>query len=185
MLLIMFTFLIKKFTKILFISVTLLLSACSTFSEFDEDNPLVQKIIKTRQCENCQLNHINLSNLDLTGVNFAKSKLDGANFENSILNNAKLSYTDLRNANFTGAELFAVNLRGADLRGVNLIDVRLAGSDLRETDMSDIYSDEQLDLMELTGVRLNGAKFKDNVICSGFPPKEGWGCVIKKSNVDN
>jgi len=159
-----------------------LVSSCAFIYDselLNNTSPIVKQILTNKLCHKCQLANIDLSDLDLRGVDLSGSNLINANFENSNLSGANLSYTVLKNANMNNAKLFSINLRGSDLRGVNLIDVRLAGADLRDTNMTDIDSDDQLDLMELTGVRLEGARFKDNIVCGSYPPKGGWGCVIR------
>jgi|GEM_PF-1715855 len=133
-------------------------------------------LLSTGHCEGCDLRQATFSGLDLKQVHLHGADLSDARFTDAHLEGADLSGTNLQNANFDGASMIGANLRGADLRGVNLIDVRLTGADLRDTDMTDISSDDELDLMDLVGVRLDGARFKDGVTCGGFPKKGGWGC---------
>jgi len=172
--------LIRADIVLLLASAALLAPACSVRVEaqFPEVSPqLIQRIITTRACPGCQLAGADFSHQDLSGVDLSGADLRGTHFEQATLTRANLSHTRLQGAFMEHAILFAANLRWADLRGVNLIDVRLAGADLRDTDMTDIDSYDQLDLMELTGVRLEGARFRDGITCGGLPPEGGWGCV--------
>lgn len=83
-----------------------------------------------------------------------------------------LSGADLRERELDGAEF-----RGADLRGVALHAVRLAGADLRDTDLRHLDADLDLEFVDLRGVRLEGARFADGVVCGPMPDKGGFGCA--------
>lgn len=59
----------------------------------------------------------------------------------------------------------------ADLSGKSLQGAMLAYSDLTHLDI-----DLDLEFIELTGVNLEGARFKDGVRCGSLPEAGGWGC---------
>ncbi len=155
-------------------SLLFMLGGCSTLPETVLNNR--ERLLLTAHCENCDLQQAGFKNLDLKQVHLHGANLRKTDFSGAHLEGADLSGTDLRNARFDNAILLGANLRGADLRGVNLIGVRLTGADLRDTNMTDISSDDELDLMDLIGVRLDGARFKGGVTCGSFPKKGGWGC---------
>lgn len=60
----------------------------------------IQQLLATKQCQDCNLQRANLSNVDLKGANLSGANLSGAN---------------LSGANLTGA-----NIKGAILRGANI-----------------------------------------------------------------
>jgi len=167
----------KRFVRVralVLYALLIISSGCSTLPEHVLQNR--DQLLLTGHCEKGDLRHASFRNQDLKQVHLHGADLRETNFTGAHLEGADLSASDLRNARFDQAVLMGANLRGADLRGVNLIDVRLTGADLRDTDMSDVSSDDELDLMDLVGVRLDGARFKDGVTCGGFPKKGGWGC---------
>jgi len=55
----------------------------------------------------------------------------------------------------------------------------LAGADMRDTDMRHMDIDLALEFLDLTGVLLEGARFKNGERCSGLPAKGGWGCAAE------
>ena len=124
------------------------------------DDPVVdaniRQLLVTRACVGCDLHGADLGGLDLSGVN--------------------LSAADL-----TGANLTATNLRGADLSRTillhaRIIDTRLSGANLRMANLSDLDIDQAFESLEIIGTQLEGARFKDGVICGPPPNKGGWGC---------
>ncbi len=73
-------------------------------------------------------------------------------------------------------------LRGAILTGVDLTETHLTGADLRDADLRHLDIDIAFEFVELIGVQLNGARFKNGVRCAGFPAKGGWGCESAKDD---
>lgn len=69
---------------------------------FAADQADIAKLNETNACENCDLSHADLSNMDLTG------------------------------AMLKGADMIEVNLSGSDLTDADLTDVRIESSSLRE-----------------------------------------------------
>lgn len=137
----------------------LLLAASAIQADSDMDKRLstnLARLLETNSCPGCDL-----SGLDLSGLNLSR---------------ADLSYARLAGANLSGTSLRGARLSHADLRGSLLIDTRLAGADLREADLRDLDIDEAFESMEIIGTRLEGARFKDGVVCGKAPEKGGWGC---------
>ncbi len=89
------------------------------------DAPLVQQLLDTRSCENCDL-----SNANLRGLNLSHTNLKGAN-----LSNANLSQTNLSHANLTGANLSRTNFQDANIAEANLSQSNLTGATLVEANL--------------------------------------------------
>ena len=97
-------------------------------------NENLQKLMKKRECNNCNLTQVNLgfknlTELELKRSNFNKAYLvnsdfSGANLSNSTLmgaymNGVNLSNTNLENANFTNTELELADFTSANLRNID------------------------------------------------------------------
>ena len=50
------------------------------------------------------------------------------------------------------------------------------GADLRWANLDHLDLDLDLEFIDLTGVLLEGARFKHGMQCAALPPKGGWGC---------
>jgi len=135
------------------------------------------RLLDSGGCERCDLSDSDLSGRPLANASLADSNLSGSNLSNSNLRYANLTGADLTQARLDGADLSGARLRGARLYGVDLSQTRLAGADMRDTDMSHMDIDLALEFLDLTGVLLEGAQFKDGVRCAGLPEKGGWGCA--------
>ncbi|GAB4156369.1 MAG: hypothetical protein Fur0046_36320 [Cyanobacteria bacterium J069] len=98
----------------------------------------IQRLLSSRQCQQCDLHRAGLVFTNLSGVDMSRSDLSLAN-----LNRANLQGANLQGANLTGAVLSYANLSGADLSGADL-----RGADLRE---AYLYG------ANLTGANLDGA----------------------------
>ena len=99
---------------------------------------------KTKACQQCQLNDIDLIYSDLRDAN-----LRGASLQRANLSKVNLDGADLRQTNLSFTTLQGASLRGADLR-----DSRLYGTDLRNADLSGA----QLDPGALEQSHWQGAK---------------------------
>jgi len=113
-------------------------------------------LIKTKSCISCDLRDIDLSNENLRYVNLSGANLSGAN----------LTQTDLQGA----------NLQGAILLRLDLSETKLNGANLKKANLSDLDIDLVFEYVEIMGTQLEGARFKDDVICGKVPKKGGWGC---------
>jgi uncharacterized protein YjbI with pentapeptide repeats len=97
----------------------------------------VDKLIKTRACQWCDLGGVELSgaklsHADVSGANLSKAKLSGAD-----LSGADLSGAYLRDADLSGADLTDTYLRDANLTGANLSGTNLPGADLTDAVWTD------------------------------------------------
>ncbi len=130
-------------------------------------------------------NECNLEGAVLRDEQLAGAQLKGANLNKADLRGANLRGADLTGASLTDANLSQTALRGAKLRratllGVDLTETQLIGADLREADLRHLDIDIAFEFVELIGVQLDGARFKNGVRCAGFPSKGGWCCKAAK-----
>jgi len=121
------------------------------------DPRAVDRLLETGDCKGC----------DLSGADLRGRDLDGA----------KLRGATLRDARLAGARLRGADLRQADLRGVRLHAVDITGADLRGADLRHLDADMDLEFVTLAGVRLEGARFADGVVCGPPPANGGFGCA--------
>lgn len=66
---------------------------------------LVQRLLSSKECVNCDLSGANLAGLDLSGTNLKAANLEGANLQGTKLGNAILTDANLQSANLTDADL--------------------------------------------------------------------------------
>lgn len=151
-----------------------LLSAASTQAFEAAD---LQALLDTKVCNGCDLAGADLRSKQLEGARLKWTDLSRADLRGANLSGADLTGAVLERAKLDGANLQGAKLEGAHLFGVDLSDVRLIGADLRWVDLTHLDVDLAFEFVELIGVRLEGARFKDGVRCTGFPAKGGWGCA--------
>ena len=84
----------------------------------------VSQLLRTKECQECDLSDAGLVMANLTGADLTGANLIGAN---------------LSRANLTGANLTNVNLSGASLHGANLTGANLTGAILNHTDLRNAY----------------------------------------------
>ncbi|MGI0480171.1 pentapeptide repeat-containing protein [Geminocystis sp. CENA526] len=111
----------------------------------------LNQLLRTKQCENCDLSNAGLVMANLTGANLRGANLVGAN-----LSRANLTGADLRGANLTGASFFGANLSGANISEaiVNNTDFRTAyvqGVILNNTDISSAHIQGVVGIPETAG----------------------------------
>lgn len=158
---------------------TVVLSLCLNFiycPVFADD---IDQLISTRNCIGCDLRGSDLSGQQWSGVNLKWSnlsgtKLDGANFSGANLLGVDFSDASLKNTIFKGAIM-----EGAILVGTDLTTTQLAGADLRWANISHLDADIDLEFIDLIGVNLFGAIFKNEIRCGKAPDKGGWGCAAE------
>ncbi len=139
----------------------------------------LERLLRTGVCYQCDLRGVDLRGRDLSNSRLGRSDLSGADLRQANLRSANLGCATLDNAHLEGANLEGAVLREARLYGVDISSVRLAGADLRDADLSHLDVDMDLEWVDLTGVLLEGARFKDGVRCAGFAKKGGWGCAAR------
>jgi uncharacterized protein YjbI with pentapeptide repeats len=93
---------------------------------------LVEKLLDTNSCYECDLSGVDLSGEDLSG-----SDLEGADLSGAILND-----TDLAGTNLKGVSLQGAQMRNADLRRADLYKANLSGADLTDADFRGALTDE-------------------------------------------
>ncbi len=136
----------------------------------------LDRLQKTRECNNCNFQKANLSNTQLESVslknaNLQWSKLVNANLGRSNLKNANLAYasldngkfkdTNFQNANLTRAKLNNALLKNADLSNANLMYAKLNNADLRGADLRGAkFRYTKLDGADLRGANLRYANLE-------------------------
>ena len=93
---------------------------------------LVEKLLDTNSCYECDLSGVDLSGEDLSGFD-----LEGADLSGAILND-----TDLAGTNLKGVSLQGAQMRNADLRRADLYKANLSGADLTDADFRGALTDE-------------------------------------------
>ncbi|BAQ63371.1 pentapeptide repeat-containing protein [Geminocystis sp. NIES-3709] len=99
----------------------------------------LNQLLKTKQCENCDLNNVGLVMSDLSGANLRGANLVGANLSRSNLTGADLSGANLTGASFHGANLSGANLSGAIVNSSDFRNAYVEGIILENTDISTAY----------------------------------------------
>ena len=95
----------------------------------------LSQLLRTKQCQFCDLSRAGLVFANLEGANLAGANLAGANLSQAKLAGANLSGANLSRTSFTGADLTGANLNGAiangtDFRGAYLSNVSLIGTSM-------------------------------------------------------
>lgn len=144
---------------------------------FDEND--LKSLLDTKVCIGCDLRRVDLRSAKLTGVDLKWSRLQQADLRDAELDGATLIGANLEKAKLEGASLRGARLEGARLWGVDLAAIRLTGADLRWADITHFDIDVDLEHVELVGVKLDGAWFKNDVRCGGSPERGGWGCAAR------
>ncbi len=153
------------------------LTVASAPYAFDQDD--VDSLLNTKVCNGCDLRATDLRGKALQGAQLRWSNLNDADLRGANLNSADLTGASLERAKLSNTNLQGASLEGARLLGVDLSEVRLIGADLRWADLRHLDVDAAFEFVELIGVQLEGARFKNGVRCGSFPAKGGWGCVTK------
>ncbi len=96
-----------------------------------EKQALVEQLLDTDACVEC----------DLSGVDLSGKRLKEVDLERANLSGADLSDTNLSGANLKGADLSGANLREADLSEADLYKADLTGADLTGADLSEAATD--------------------------------------------
>ena len=82
-------------------------TASSVNSEVLSGEAAKKKLLKTKECNNCNLSETYLFEANLRGANLTKANLRGAKLIDAKLNAANLKGADLRYAKLYGADLVA------------------------------------------------------------------------------
>lgn len=84
------------------------------------DKPQLEKFLKTKKCQKCDLSGADLSGRNLSGANLNGANLASADLTGTKLQGADLTGTDMTLANLAGANLTKAKLNKANLAGANL-----------------------------------------------------------------
>ena len=130
----------------------------TTVPAIETSGSILQQLLETRQCPNCNLRGANLRGANLGGANLAGADLRGANLKGADLAGSRLSNADLADANLMGANLGNADLRGADLGDANLRSTYLGRANLSSAYLEDAYLENAyLGHANLVGANLEGA----------------------------
>ncbi|MEO1429438.1 MAG: serine/threonine-protein kinase [Cyanobacteria bacterium J06633_8] len=136
-----------------------------------EQNHLLDRLQKTKECEDCELLRVDLSNsqienvnlknanlrhINLNDSNLQSSNLSGTNLEYARLQRAMLKDVNLQDANLKRARLRSAVLKNANLSNANLSYANLANVDLRGADLRGT----RLHRTRLNGADLRGANLR-------------------------
>jgi len=136
-----------------------------------EQTRLLDRLQKTKECNDCNfqnsylsgeqlkgvsLKNANIAHGNLTNTNLQSSNLLGINLEYASLHKAMLEDTNLQNANLKGARLRYAVLKNADLSNANLAYANLKNADLRGADLRGA----KLHRTRLNGADLRGANLQ-------------------------
>ncbi len=126
------------------------------------------KLIKQKQCVNCNFDRQDFTKAELSGVSLDRSSLVGANFTNANLSLAIFRDADLSQANFQktnlhqaafyGAKSIGTDFTGANLSKAKLVYAKLKGALLRNANLA--HADlkfAELQQVDLTGANLTNA----------------------------
>ena len=127
--------------KLKILTTTLLLAAVISppLPAAAENLQHTQKLLSTKQCENCDLTGAGLVLANLAGVNLKGANLAGANLSRANLVGADLSGANLAGASLFGANLSSANLTGANLTGTDLRSAYLNNANLLNVDLSNAF----------------------------------------------
>jgi len=111
----------------------------------------VQRLIKTNNCKNCDL-----QDADLSGIKLDRAFLRYAEMQKANLEGAHMTFAD-----FIAANMREANLKGANLEGANFMHTKLEGADLSETNLRGTdMRDARLSGTDLSDADVQGADFK-------------------------
>ncbi len=113
----------------------------------------VAKLLKTKECNRCDLSGADLIGADLVGAELQDANLNAAN-----LTGADLSKADLTRASLAGGNLVGANLQRATLSETSLVYANLALAQLNNA----LLNKTDLQAANLTGANLLGAKITES-----------------------
>jgi hypothetical protein len=129
-----------------------------------------ESVVSVAGCDfrEARLGKMNLASTNLANANLMNAVLretsgSMANFTEANLSSADLEGADLRDSKFVRANLAGANLRGANLEGGKLVKADLRDANLMSANLRG----------DLTGARLEGARFNENTLWpEGFAVEE-------------
>lgn len=171
----------------------------SNTSDTDKQRNL-EKLLKTKECRNCDLTGVNLSGANLSNAELYDANLNGAVLSRANLYHAKLRNSSLANAKLDNANLYQANLSNADLEKADLTKANLAQAELENTNLGNANLSNaflvggRLISTNLVEANLSNANLKDTVLKQANLSKarlDGANlsgaklCSYKKSNCAN
>ena len=132
-----------------------------------QDLPDLDTLIKTGNCEDCDLRGAELDFAELDGAKLNGAKFNFAQMNFAKLNGAELVLADLRNAQMTGAKLNGAKmteaiLNSATMNAAKLIEADLSGAQMRLTNLRNAdLTGATLDDSHMNGAFLDDATMID------------------------
>ncbi len=142
---------------------------------YDADD--LQKLRFDNKCNGCDLEGANLQGLSLRGAELRWSNLTNANLNNVDLEKADLTGSDLTRARISQTRFNGATLQGVQFKGAELSNASFGSADLRWSRMEHLDIDNDLSSLDLMTAQMEGARFRNNRRCSGYPGQAGIGCI--------
>jgi len=99
----------------------------------------ISQLLRTKECQNCDLKNAGLVMADLRDANLVGADLSRANLSRANLTGANLTNANLSGASFHGANLIGANLTGATLVYTDLRNAYVVNADFSDTDLTTTY----------------------------------------------
>ncbi len=99
----------------------------------------ISQLLRTRECQDCDLTNAGLVMADLRDANLVGADLTRANLSRANLQGANLTNANLSGASFHGANLTGANLTGAILDYTDLRNAYVVDADFEDTDLTTTY----------------------------------------------
>ncbi|MGK7905219.1 MAG: pentapeptide repeat-containing protein [Hormoscilla sp.] len=142
----------------------------------------INQLLRTRECQDCDLQNAQLVDANLKSANLSGANLSGAKFQGAYLANANLESANLESANLSGAYLQDANLSNGNLSGANLEGVKLDNAALQGVN----FQDANLQKVKLQGVNLQGANLQGvNLKNADLKTANLGGTNLKNANLEN
>jgi len=129
----------------------------------------LSKLLRTKECQNCDLSSVNLSGANLSGAN-----LYGANLSNAVLTKANLYHANLYgsglgNAKLDNANLYQANLSSADLEKATLTQANLSQANLVNSNLENAsMNNASLNGGRLASTNLVGASLSNSDLRNAY-----------------
>lgn len=115
--------------KLKILSSALLLTSLFLANPTRAENPEhVRQLLKTKECQDCDLSGADLSEADLTFAILVGADLRGANLRGANLSHADLTRANLNRTDFSQANLNQAYLNNANLEQTSLVSASLNGT---------------------------------------------------------
>ena len=191
----------KKLTPVLLTTLSFIALLCTSLGIYWYNLPISQ-LLRTRECQDCDLQNAhlvdaNLKSANLSGANLSGANLQGvylanANLESANLESVNLGTANLKNANLSNAYLEGAKLSGAYLQDAKLMDANLSGANLEGVNLDNAalqavnLQGVNLQKVSLQGVNLQGANLQGvNLNNADLKTANLGGTNLNNANLEN